>query len=78
MVESAEVPETTPESRLLPLLMVGDSVDDMASGRDAGAMTVLLKSPGKEDLETDPRTDVVINRLDELVGLLEHGLKPTS
>lgn len=55
--------------------MVGDSEDDVAAGRDAGAVTVFLTSPGKEDLETDPRTDVVIKRLDELVGLLEKGLE---
>lgn len=54
--------------------MVGDSVDDMAAGRDAGCVTVLLRSDGKEELETDSRTDVVISRLDELVELLEKGL----
>lgn len=54
--------------------MVGDSVDDMTSGRDAGALTVLLRSEGKEELETDERTDVVISRLDELIGLLKSGL----
>jgi len=46
----------------LPLIMVGDSVDDIAAGYDAGAATVLLKSPGKEELEKDRRTDVVISR----------------
>lgn len=56
--------------------MVGDSVDDMAAGREAGCLTVFLTSPGKEDLETDERTDVVIRRLDELVGLLEVGIEP--
>lgn len=42
--------------------MVGDSIDDMTAGRDAGALTVLLKSEGKEDFEEDERTDVVIDR----------------
>jgi phosphoglycolate phosphatase-like HAD superfamily hydrolase len=42
--------------------MVGDSVDDMTSGYEAGALTVLLKSEGKEELERDARTDVVISR----------------
>ncbi|KAF2211684.1 hypothetical protein CERZMDRAFT_42658 [Cercospora zeae-maydis SCOH1-5] len=62
---------------LLPIIMVGDSVDDMAAGRDAGALTVLLKSEGKEELETDSRTDVAIGTLNELIGLLEGGIKPT-
>ncbi|KAF7188065.1 putative hydrolase [Pseudocercospora fuligena] len=76
LVQSSTVPETPPEERPLPLIMVGDSVDDMAAGRDAGALTVLLRSEGKEELETDSRTDVVISRLDELVALLREGLKP--
>lgn len=42
--------------------MVGDSVDDMAAGRAAGALTVLLRSEGKEELEGDARTDVVVSR----------------
>ena len=47
---------------LLPIVMVGDSVDDMAAGHRAGALTVLLRSPGKEDLEDDEQTDVVVDR----------------
>lgn len=42
--------------------MVGDSIDDIIAGHDAGAATVLLRSPGKEELETDERTDLVIDR----------------
>ena len=42
--------------------MVGDSVDDIEAGYEAGAATVLVRSEGKEDLERDPRTDVVVNR----------------
>ena len=75
IVESSEVPGKPSHDRLIPIIMVGDSVDDMAAGRDAGALTVLLKSEGKEDLEKDERTDVTIGTLDELVGLLEGGLK---
>ena len=75
IVESSEVPEKPSHDRLIPIIMVGDSVDDMAAGRDAGALTVLLKSEGKEDLEKDERTDVTIGTLDELVGLLKGGLK---
>jgi len=55
--------------------MVGDSIDDIVAGYDAGAITVLVKSEGKEELEKDERTDVVIGRLDELTGLLEKGLE---
>lgn len=54
---------------------VGDSVDDMAAGRSAGATTVLLANPENQDLARDERTDVVVERLDELVGLLEGGLR---
>lgn len=42
--------------------MVGDSIDDIAAGYEAGALTVLLRSEGKEDLERDERTDVVVSR----------------
>lgn len=54
--------------------MVGDSIDDIVAGYDAGALTVLLASPGKEDLAEDARTDVVIDRLDQLIELLDQGL----
>ncbi|SMR51917.1 unnamed protein product [Zymoseptoria tritici ST99CH_3D1] len=63
-----------PWERELPMMMVGDSVDDMASGRAAGCVTVLLKSEGKEDLEVDGRTDLVVGRLDELIEILKKGL----
>jgi phosphoglycolate phosphatase-like HAD superfamily hydrolase len=54
--------------------MVGDSVDDMAAGRDAGAITVLLRSEANAHLVDDARTDVVIDRLDDMIELLEQGL----
>ena len=57
---SATVPR---EDRLLPIVMVGDSVDDMISGHEAGALTVLVRSEGKEELEGDGRTDLVVERL---------------
>ncbi|KAK3086928.1 hypothetical protein LTR53_020027, partial [Teratosphaeriaceae sp. CCFEE 6253] len=69
---------TPPEERLLPLVMVGDSIDDIAAGYEAGALTVLLRSEGKEELEQDERTDVVISRLDDLIELLNNGLGPGS
>ena len=74
VTSSASVPSSPPSERLLPLIMVGDSVDDIAAGYDAGAFTVLLKSEGKEELERDEKTDVVIDRLDDLIELLEGGL----
>ena len=74
IVDDTSVPADLPSRRLLPLLMVGDSIDDMVAGHDAGALTVLLRSEGKEDLERDERTDVVISRLDELIGLLDEGI----
>lgn len=78
IVETSEVPDKPLHERRIPVIMVGDSVDDMAAGRDAGALTVLLRSEGKEDLESDDRTDITIATLDELVGLLEGGLKSSS
>ena len=72
LVASARV---MPEREKLGLVMVGDSIDDMTAGHDAGALTVLLRSKGKEYLERDERTDVVISRLDELIGLLEDGIQ---
>jgi len=74
ITDSAAVPDSAGLERQLPLIMVGDSIDDIIAGHDAGALTVLLRSPGKEDLETDERTDVVVSRLDELIGLLGSGL----
>jgi phosphoglycolate phosphatase-like HAD superfamily hydrolase len=55
--------------------MVGDSIDDMIAGYEAGALTVLVRSEGKEELEVDPRTHVIVERLDELIGLLEGGIE---
>ncbi|EME46009.1 hypothetical protein DOTSEDRAFT_22126 [Dothistroma septosporum NZE10] len=81
VVDSAKVPSTPGAERPLPIIMVGDSVDDVASGRDAGALTVLLASVGKgqsEELVHDERTDLVVHRLDELVELLEKGIVPRS
>lgn len=74
IADTADVPESPPEERQLPMIMVGDSIDDMIAGHDAGAMTVLLRSEGKEELEKDPRTHLVISRLDELIALMKDGL----
>lgn len=55
------------------LIMVGDSIDDMTAGRRAGAATVLLVNPVNEHLANHEHTDLVIGRLDELIGHLEEG-----
>lgn len=74
LVDRADVPATPADERLLPIIMVGDSIDDMVAGYEAGALTVLLRSEGKEELEKDSRTDVVISRLDDLIELLDRGI----
>ena len=71
----AREPSSSPPPSPLPLIMVGDSIDDIIAGYEAGALTVLVRSEGKEELERDGRTDVVVGRLDELVGLLEGGIE---
>lgn len=57
------------------LIMVGDSVDDMAAGRRAGAATVLLMNEANAHLAEHDDTDLVIKRLDDLIGILEGGFK---
>lgn len=74
-VDTSEASPDAGSGKHLPLIMVGDSIDDIIAGYDAGALTVLVKSPGKEELEVDERTHVVVERLDELVGLLQGGIE---
>ncbi|OIW23685.1 HAD-like protein [Coniochaeta ligniaria NRRL 30616] len=57
------------------LLMVGDSIDDMTAGRRAGAATVLLVNDVNRHLVDHEHTDLVIERLDELIGVLEEGFR---
>ncbi|KAK3402787.1 HAD-like domain-containing protein [Sordaria brevicollis] len=56
------------------LIMVGDSIDDMTAGRRAGAKTVLLVNDVNRHLVDHEHTDLVIERLDQLVEVLEEGL----
>ena len=56
------------------LIMVGDSIDDMTAGRRAGAKTVLLVNDVNKHLVDHEHTDLVIERLDQLVEILEEGL----
>ena len=63
IVKESDVVDHKPVAKVnIPLIMVGDSIDDIIAGHDAGAATVLLRSEGKEELEKDPRTDLVIDR----------------
>jgi phosphoglycolate phosphatase-like HAD superfamily hydrolase len=57
------------------LIMVGDSIDDMAAGRAAGAATVLLVNEANQHLADHEHTDLVIEKLDDLVAILERGFQ---
>jgi phosphoglycolate phosphatase-like HAD superfamily hydrolase len=61
------------KSLSLPLIMVGDNLDDMTAGYTAGAATVLLVNDVNAHLATHEHTDFCIRRLDELIELLEGG-----
>ncbi|KAL4803608.1 HAD-like domain-containing protein [Aspergillus unguis] len=55
------------------LIMVGDSIDDMTAGHAAGAATVLLLNDHNAHLKEHMHTDLVIEKLHELIGILENG-----
>ncbi|OCT47718.1 haloacid dehalogenase-like hydrolase family protein [Cladophialophora carrionii] len=55
------------------LIMVGDSIDDMAAGYRAGAATVLLVNDENQSLARHEYTGRTVQRLDELIGILENG-----
>ncbi|KAK0108361.1 hypothetical protein ONS95_003174 [Cadophora gregata] len=55
------------------MIMVGDSLDDMTAGYQAGAATVLLVNEINAHLANHEHTDMVVSRLDELIELLESG-----
>lgn len=57
------------------LIMVGDSLDDMAAGYRAGAATILLESEETEKdlLDRHEYVDLVVRRLDEIIPVLEAG-----
>lgn len=57
------------------IVMVGDSIDDMKAGHAAGATTILLQSDVNEHLTRIVETDVVVDRLDDLINLLENGIE---
>ncbi|KAF2674722.1 haloacid dehalogenase-like hydrolase [Microthyrium microscopicum] len=55
------------------LIMVGDSIDDMAAGRAAGSATVLLVNDVNAHLADHENTDFVIRQLDDLIEVLDRG-----
>ncbi|KAL2857927.1 HAD-like domain-containing protein [Aspergillus pseudoustus] len=55
------------------LIMVGDSIDDMTAGHTAGAATVLLLNDHNAHLKEHMHTDLCIEKLSELVDILENG-----
>ncbi|KAJ9604159.1 hypothetical protein H2200_011682 [Cladophialophora chaetospira] len=55
------------------LIMVGDSIDDMAAGYRAGAATVLLVNEENVELTKHRYTGRSVRRLDELIDILEEG-----
>jgi phosphoglycolate phosphatase-like HAD superfamily hydrolase len=59
------------------VVMVGDSLDDMVAGHRAGAATILLASEETEEelLNGHEYVDLVVRRLDEIVGVLEQGFE---
>ncbi|MCJ1273935.1 hypothetical protein MMC21_001728 [Puttea exsequens] len=57
------------------LIMVGDSIDDMAAGYRAGCATVLLVCDGNEELKRHEYTGTWIERLDELISMLDGGFE---
>ena len=54
---------------------VGDSVDDMIAGSRAGAATVLLACEGNAELKQHDCTGRWIERLDELMEILDSGFE---
>lgn len=47
----------------------------MTAGHKAGAATVLLLNERNQELRKHDHTDLCIERLDELIGILEKGFK---
>jgi HAD superfamily hydrolase (TIGR01549 family) len=57
------------------LIMVGDSIDDMTAGFQAGAATVLLVNDVNKHLAEHEHTDLVVKQLDDLIDVLENGFE---
>lgn len=69
------VDESTGEPDASGLIMVGDMIDDMTAGRKAGAATVLLVNDVNRAIAEHAHTDLVIDKLDDLVAILEEGFE---
>ena len=50
----------------------------MAAGYAAGSATVLLASEGNKELREHGQTGLVIERLDDLIGILDEGFEQRS
>ena len=57
------------------LRQVGDSIDDMTAGHKAGTATVLLANECNGHLKGHEHTGMWIERLDELIKVLEEGFE---
>ena len=57
---------------------MGDSIDDMTAGHKAGSATVLLANESNQELKEHEHTGAWIDRLDELIELLEGGFEERS
>ncbi len=64
--------------RWLTELQVGDSIDDMTAGHKAGSATVLLANESNQELKDHEHTGAWIDRLDEIIELLESGFEERS
>lgn len=57
------------------IMMVGDSYDDMKSGRQAGCVTVLLRNPANSPMldhgEHSSLIDVAVDDLSEIISLID-------
>ncbi|KAK6350807.1 hypothetical protein TWF718_003993 [Orbilia javanica] len=56
------------------VIMVGDSLDDMAAGRKAGGLTVLLENNDNKELKSHEYTDFSVTKLSDLIEVLENGI----
>lgn len=54
--------ESSGEPKAIPVIMVGDSIDDIIAGYRAGAATVLLRNKFNDDAVEHTYTDLVIDR----------------
>ena len=53
------------------VMMVGDHLDDLQCGAAAGAATALLRNPLNDRHAV--HADIVVDRLDDLINVLESG-----